>query len=341
MLCEGSFEISNGNLLILADRYKYDYASNFSSDILIREILERSGLLVENEYGLLEFKHRTFLDYFGGMELNSQRDAAKVLVERFGDSNWSRAVFFACGLRPDSDEYLEGIINKVPDDDIDQVFLAFNMGFVAQAAVHVRRKTKYELAKQALVTFANGWNSFASDFVAHENIEAEKSFLPSPYVTLIYSSIVRTSLGSTTLVPALDQIADAVLTNAQDFSGLPDNERQRFELFVFSLAVACSSSGSARSFTRVLASNVIQNPVYALIGELEVNRLLKGDFVEDSVRTDLLIVGKKLKRKISNNNTFLKNAFNSPPTLILGEDEAPLGKNWEFILGSGPPRTDP
>ena len=334
MLCENNFQLSNVDLLEIAERYKYDYASNFQSELLTREILERSGLLIKNEHGLLEFKHRTFLDYFGGKELNSQRNAVEVLVERFGDSNWSRAVFFACGLRPDNDVYLEGIIDKVPSGDVDPLLYAFSMGFVGQAAVHVRRQTKYQIVKRTLTAFADGWNSLASDFLPTAEHETDSSFLPYPFVVLLYCSIVRTSLGSTTLVPALEQISDEILENISNLTDVHDLHKQRFELLIFSLAVACSGAGDAGSFARIMESNIIQNPVYALIADLEADSMRKSDSIDGQERTEIASVSRKLKRKISNNNKLLKQAFNSPPMLLDSKDSELLSTDWQYLLES-------
>lgn len=81
--------------------------------LIHREIVERSGLLIKNLDGELEFRHRAFMDYFAGGELTAKSNAVDLIVEHFPSYWWSRVIFFACGLKPEEEgeEYIGAILN--------------------------------------------------------------------------------------------------------------------------------------------------------------------------------------------------------------------------------------
>ena len=335
MICGGLGEVTTSFLRDFAEEYKYDYASTFDSDALVEDILERSGLLIRNENADLEFKHRTFLDYFSGKELNSQRNAAEFLVDRFGDPNWSKAIFFACGLLPHNEIYLEGIVDKVPPDGVDLVSYAFDMGFIAQAARHVSRSTKRQIVRRTLQGFVEAWNSFAQVFLPPTTGNQRDTFLPYPYVALFHSIMVGISIGSPTLAPALEDIADELLQFVALNPQLAESRRQRLELMLFLLAVACAKSGNVDSFVRIFEQNRISNPVLVMVGELEVRKLRSQDTLTDLQKSAATNLAKKLKRKLSNNNDYLRESFKSPPILLAEIVDSRSNVDWNWLLDSG------
>ena len=335
IICRGQSDLSTSNLIEFAEAYKYDYASTFDSGHLVRDILERSGLLIRNEHANLEFKHKIFVDYFIGKELNNQRNASEILIKRFGDPNWSKGIFFACGLLPHNEVYLEGIVSKVPPSNVDLMSYAFDMGFIAQAARHVNRNIKKRIVRRTLGAFVEAWNSLAQVFLPLEKGTNGDVLLAYPYVVLIHSIMVGISIGSPTLGPALEDTAKETLKFAESNPAMMESQKQRFELWVLLLAVACANAGCINSFVQILESNVIVNPVYTLIAEVEVNRSRSNSSLTDLQRNSTANLAKKLKRKLSNNNDYLRKSFESVPMLLDDDSESPWHQNWDWLLTSG------
>ncbi len=334
MLSKGKYEISNNDFEDHTEQYKYDRALNFQTGTLVKEILDRSGLLVKNENGLLEFKHRVFLDYFCGKELNDQRDVTRIIVEKFGEPNWSRVIFFACGLQPGNDAYLEAIMAKEKSEAVDTFSYAIHLGLVAQAAYLVKRDTKHQIVRKTLSTFVNGWNSLADDFLDIIST-SDTNYWPYPFVVLFYSLIVRDYVGSSTLAPALEEITDVVFEKMELILNLSDSKKQNIELLAFSLAVACANAGNIEYFVKIFQSNLITNPVYALIGDIDTRELLRQEALTEPQRKLLSQLSKKLKRKISNNNSFLRKAMKSEPILLEANNSEIWDDNFNLMLESG------
>ncbi|MCY4536609.1 MAG: NACHT domain-containing protein [Chloroflexi bacterium] len=335
LISQGLNEVSTSDLLEFAKDYKYEFASTFNSEALVGDILERSGLIIRNENANLEFKHRSFLDYFSGKELNSQRNASEILVQRFGDPNWSKAIFFACGLLPHNEVYLEGIVGKVPPDNVDLVSYAFDMGFVAQAARHVNRKTKNSIVRRTLKGFVEAWNSLVQVFLPLETGTKGDVLLAYPYVVVIHSIMVGISIGSPTLAPALEDTAKDALEFVKLNPSLSESQNQRFELWLLLLAVACVNAGCINSFVLILETNRIANPVFTLIAEIEVRRLRSQTSLTEMQLNSTASLAKKLKRKLSNNKDYLRKSFKSAPMLLNEDSDVPGHPTGDWLLMSG------
>ena len=331
MLNEHRLAVAQYELEQFVANYNHEYAAPFVSSLLINELTDRSGLFLKNADGLIEFKHRSFQDYFAGLELNSQRDPASHVVEKFGSPLWSRAVFFACGLQPENEAYLEGVVAKKPSDDLDPLHFAFQLGFIAQAAVHVRRDIKLRAVVRTLHAFVLAWNSLARDFHSLDTDDQSSLQIPYPIVALIYCSLVRSSLGSTTLVSVMDDIACQVLDDYGTHKNRSDAAQVRYELSMVSLAVACAASGAGESFARIFESDSIRNPVYALIALFEIDQLRETETLDQDLNRRLTNLSKKIKRKLSNNDRFIRDAFQSPP-MLLEENESDASLDAESIL---------
>ena len=73
-----------------------------SPDILLNELLERSGVLRSPQHGTIDFIHRTFMEYMGARAAVSARDFG-LLVEKAQAENWREVVVFAAGHALDRD----------------------------------------------------------------------------------------------------------------------------------------------------------------------------------------------------------------------------------------------
>ncbi len=71
-------------------------------DLLLNELLERSGVLRVPQHGTIDFIHRTFMEYMGARAAVSARDFG-LLVEKAQVENWREVVVFAAGHASDKD----------------------------------------------------------------------------------------------------------------------------------------------------------------------------------------------------------------------------------------------
>jgi hypothetical protein len=70
--------------------------------ILLQELLERSGVLRQPQYGFVDFIHRTFMEYMGARAAVTGADLG-LLVQKARDESWRDVIVFAAGHAPERD----------------------------------------------------------------------------------------------------------------------------------------------------------------------------------------------------------------------------------------------
>lgn len=63
---------------------------------VLQELLERSGVIRQPEAGVVDFVHRTFLEYMGARSALAAGDI-DALVQKASEESWREAIVFACG----------------------------------------------------------------------------------------------------------------------------------------------------------------------------------------------------------------------------------------------------
>lgn len=129
---------------------KYLLTRNLHKEIdsgkLLDNALKTSGLFVQDSYGNMSFKHRTFFDFFvaKGFRENLSLEINNNAFSRF----WSNIYYFYIGLRKDCPDTLDEIMRLEPsseDEEWGRIFFAgqyFLAGFL----------TPYEVVKDYLPT---------------------------------------------------------------------------------------------------------------------------------------------------------------------------------------------
>lgn len=108
-----------------------DYLSarnlKLDSDELFDEMLERSGILVEDYYnGSISFKHRSFAEFFYAKWLGTKQNVE--ITEKILHPYWTNSYFFYVGLKKDCPELLEEIIEMPITHEGARVSRIINMG---------------------------------------------------------------------------------------------------------------------------------------------------------------------------------------------------------------------
>lgn len=108
-----------------------DYLSarnlQLDSDELFDEMLERSGILVEDcQKNTISFKHRSFAEFFYAKWLNSKQNVE--ISDKVFHPYWTNSYFFYVGLKRDCPELLEEIINIPVKHEGLRISRIINMG---------------------------------------------------------------------------------------------------------------------------------------------------------------------------------------------------------------------
>lgn len=189
--------------------------AQFVAEINRSEILISKGQKVE-------FKHRTFQEYFAGMAIADNKQEVFRLMEQSHDDWWYMTIFFACGSKPDNNDYLHHFIEKGNPHSLGY---AIHLGFTTQAMYLSSRTTKREAVLRVLDTLTSVWNQQAHDLSSkYKNLNwTLQHFYSQANQALFFALHIFFSLGSHTLAPVIQELADEILadttltTPAQDW----------------------------------------------------------------------------------------------------------------------------
>jgi hypothetical protein len=299
------------NLLI--DNINNNRGLVIDSNTFINEIITRSELLFINEDGDLEFKHRSFQDYFVGLSINNKNNPMEYFNNYYPDSWWNHALFFACGLRPSNDDFVKAIIPIIKIQERDFTNNAIFIGQLTQAAYLIPKTTKKEIVILVLELLIKGWDELANNYqppndlpeVPGSSIKEFYSKIPAHIVLLaVYAFISKTSLGSITLSSTLNELINEYMS--KDISGFSTREQAKFEFTAFLLASSCAGFYDIEGFCKVFESGIIKNPVYNMIGKFDASFLFNQSWINysDSARLSKLI--KKLDRKVNKQGPYFR-----------------------------------
>jgi hypothetical protein len=288
------------------------------NNVLFRELVERSGLFVLNLNGSLEFKHRAFVDFFAAGELNNKTDAINIVVEKFPEAWWTRAIFFACGLKPEGEgeEYIKAIMQNVDKSDCGAFNYAMQLGLLAQATYLAHRDIKTAALRDSLITFVDAWDELA----IHFQNAYKKGRIPKPvphlFLLTVFTGAVRYSAGSATLSGAVAHLTDEVLNPKHIVTTIDESTRKRNEWFAFILAVSSAAATNVADFIALFESNIILDPAFIQIGQFEAEFLLEEEWVAEDTKDALKDLIKEQKKKLKRNKGYLDRLATHEPFLL-------------------------
>jgi len=303
-----------------------DYIQNLSIErgllidesLFFREMVERSGLLIQNLDGGFEFKHQAFMDYFAGEELNTRANSIEFIIEKFPHPLWSRAIFFACGLKPDGEgeEYLKAIMKNVDRTKCGVFHYSLQLGLIAQATYLAHRDTKIEAVQKSLLGFIEAWDDLAIEI----NNAYEKGVINKQihHLSLLYifSGIIKLSIGSTTLSGALTHLINEYIETNDNLDNSTDIYTKENEWIVFYLALAAASASNIKEFVKIFKSSIIIDPALVQIGEYEAELLLEDEWLEIDEKRELEDLRKNLQKKLKNKSQYINQLANQKPILL-------------------------
>lgn len=108
--------LSKGEAKEIFRNYLSERNLKLDSDELFEEMLERSGILVEdNTIGTISFKHRSFSEFFYAKRMLSKQEIT--IDKNIFNPYWTNTYFFYIGLKRDYPELLERIIDINTDEE--------------------------------------------------------------------------------------------------------------------------------------------------------------------------------------------------------------------------------
>lgn len=140
--------------------YFQDYFQNKSSDVessIIEEFLDyfitSSGILELKDGLNVQFSHRSFLEYYGSLEIfKHQRKYESILVKNFTNLKWQNVAVFYAGQSKDLPDFLKAIIEQVKKSNkLDEHANAVaGLGYLLQALYQTDNKLRAEAVEIAL-----------------------------------------------------------------------------------------------------------------------------------------------------------------------------------------------
>ena len=264
--------------------------------IFKKEVIERSELLFRNDRGNYEFKHRSFQDFFVGAEINRQPHAIEIVKSKHFDSWWSPAIFFAGGLQPDNERYIDAILGDAIPDRSKALFFAVSLGELVQATFMATKQTKTRVIRLVLDELVESWKHTYEFWI---NIEKKpfivKDIPPHILFLAVHMSAAQAALGSVTLSPVLSEIANEYVNVSKNSQNVLERELAILEWKAFLLAAACAQCDSnVEDFLRLYQSRLITDPGFLFFG-----RMLAKEISERSwLNTEITEMANKLYKRL-------------------------------------------
>lgn len=308
-------EINYQDLKRISLQSSSDRGLKIDPDLFFKEVISRSELLVQNDEGDYEFKHRVFRDYFCGLEINSLPDPKSFVTNKLLDGEWFYSIFFASGLQPDSEDYLRIALDLTGESIEKQLPYAYTLGLLAQSKYLAPLAIKIEAVKSILDLLIENWDKTVN-WIQENQRDFDKENIEITHFMLLFFYLAWPSvaLGSITLVQALSEIVKEYVGSLGEFTS--DQETIR-EWKTFFLSVACIQCDNVESVLSIYESRIITDPLFWLIGSVMIDEMVKKTWLNNEDIERLKKLSKKLKRKWGKQKKYLTEIFKSTPIPLL------------------------
>ncbi|MDR6578215.1 NACHT domain-containing protein [Pseudomonas extremaustralis] len=212
-------EISSQEAQDFFSRYIRKRNIKLSPDVIYEKFLSKNEIINYNNTNLtINFKHRTFAEYFSAKKLS--RDNSAIVNNQVYDPYWCTVFFFFIGIKRDCPELIDAIVNvetTTPQQEITRIFQTAQY----LLAGHL---TPYKNIKEAMQkTIGHAAK------LLHEGLQGNSPLSSLPPMQLIYllSYGVCNAYG-------YDYFSDAIQDSILERLGDPLSEVELIELFLLS-----------------------------------------------------------------------------------------------------------
>ena len=306
--------VSLTNLEELVESQRAEIGLTYDSNSFVKEIVDRSGLLVPRGDGLYVFKHHSFLSYFAGHELSLQPNNRELIVSNFHNFAWQRIIFFTCGIKRDDRSFLQSIAEKLvaPEDNL--LFFSMQLGLVTQASYLTPLAVKVKLVKRAIMSAVLAWDEIALRLRESNGSEDNRRQIGQIVLLDFISAHLTLGLGSPILRPPLEEIVTQVLDSPETVRETEAaNSDVQAEWYIFFLAISCIEAEAVDSFVDLMSSNIVRNPMLlafcVMYAEFmhDVGTFLDGD------KAKLNDQVKRIRKRLRRMGKEINELFEQPP----------------------------
>ncbi len=315
---KNQISMSYNDIQNLVEKQRNEIGLSFDSETIVKEIVERSGILIPYEDGNYVFKHYSFLSYFAGYELTVQPNGLELVAEHFYDIAWSRIIFFACGIKRDDKSYLQKIVNEIHIPNSNILFYAMQLGLVTQASFLTPLSFKAKLIKRAMLSFVSAWDELATKFDDVRLREEKPRHLRQVDLLIFICAHLNLGLGSLILRPTLEAVVEDTLESpiVVDDSSIHLHQSVEIEWFHFFLAIACINAEAISSFQKLLNSNIIRNPMLLAFCKIQAEVMLDVAAFTDKDESKLIDEIKHIGKTLKGRSKEINQIFDQSPNPI-------------------------
>ncbi len=173
-------------------------------DAMIKELCERSPMLLVDDRQLYRFKHLSFQEYFAAKWLSTRGVNDEFLIGHFLDSWWAPVIFFIFGIKKDGGSLFEKLIDKVPSESLqNKLSKARALGMSAQAAYMTEHNMKVDVVRCGVQLVVDSYFELLAYLRNNQN---ELNNVPRFILILIFREIFEESFKSTYMLEACKEV---------------------------------------------------------------------------------------------------------------------------------------
>jgi len=150
-------QIERTELLDLISSFSKERGHKYDVNILLDDLVQDIGLLVENDRGSIEFKHLSFQEYFTAYQFyNHSINGKNLFIENFNDLWWQNVAIFYGGMTKDSPQLIKEILEKaIPTNFQEYLVNLSGLGYLMQALYNTPIDARIEGIKRNLLNADN------------------------------------------------------------------------------------------------------------------------------------------------------------------------------------------
>ncbi len=310
MLDNNIYEIDLSFFKEFINKFLIDRGYQLQNDDDINDLIEKSGLLYQDENNMVGFKQIAFVEFLASVEIyHNQRDTHyKRLVENFNDINWQNTAIFYAGQSKELVNMIDDVVEKAPNLDIKDRFMNVGgMGYLSQALYQTKPKDRKKLVFKSLDNLMNSINEIK------EFTRDEKSLfynMPYPLMLTIISFWFTENFKSITLKQTLvDSFGDLEMLN---FESSKESFENDLKLLIISSTLYNTYIADESYLLKLFDKpSFMKHPILPLVADMIID-LNNGTHLNPEYR-------RRIAKEIKKKREYIKDVLKEP-AYRYGED---------------------
>ena len=261
MLDDKSFEIPLDEFTDFINTFLNDRGYQVQNEDEIIDIIEKSGLLYQDENQIIGFKQHAFVEFLASLEIyhHCRETHYSKLVERFNDINWQNTAIFYAGHSKELVGMIDDVILKSPNNDLKDWFInSGGMGYLSQALYQTKPSDRKKLVLKALDNLIKSFYEIKSMSQKTDNFFYN---IPLPFIGVIVNFWFNENFKSITLKKTLEESYEQLFREDNNF----DNN---YKLLMISSTLMNPYIGEESFFERLIErKEFMSHPILPLIAD--------------------------------------------------------------------------